>query len=315
MMSSKSSLSLGIYFLSILATINAQYSLAATYNAANFFSDFTFFTAADPTAGYVVYEPLAAAEEAGLVSTANNQVYLGVDHTTLNPSGGRESVRLTSNQAWGEGVFIADIEHMPGGVCGIWPAFWMFGPNWPNSGEIDIIEGVNLGTTNTITLHTAAGCTVSNSNSQSGTTTITSNCNQDNAGTGCGVATSNTQNYGTGFNAIGGGVYAMQWASTGIYVWFWPRGSIPADITAKDIDVSSWGTPLATFSGSGCNFDKSFASQNIVFDTTFCGTWAGSVWSSGSCASAASTCQGYVAQNPSAFTNAYWLINYVQVWQ
>lgn len=110
-------------------------------------------------------------------------------------------------------------------------------------------------------------------------------------------------------------MYAMQWASTGIYVWFWPRGSIPADITAKDIDVSSWGTPLATFSGSGCNFDKSFASQNIVFDTTFCGTWAGSVWSSGSCASAASTCQAYVAQNPSAFTNAYWLINYVQVWQ
>ncbi|ATZ58700.1 hypothetical protein BCIN_16g04060 [Botrytis cinerea B05.10] len=104
MMNSKSFLSLGIYLLSILTTINAQYSLAATYNAANFFDDFTFFTAADPTEGYVVYEPLVAAEEAGLVSTENNQVYLGVDHTTLNPSGGRESVRLTSNQAWGEGM-------------------------------------------------------------------------------------------------------------------------------------------------------------------------------------------------------------------
>lgn len=110
MMNSKSTLSLGIYFLSILTTSNAQYSLAATYNAANFFNDFTFFTAADPTAGYVVYEPLAAAEEAGLVSTANNQVYLGVDHTTLNPSGGRESVRLTSNQAWGEGMKILCID-------------------------------------------------------------------------------------------------------------------------------------------------------------------------------------------------------------
>lgn len=34
----------------------------------------------------------------------------------------------------GKGVFIADIAHMPGGACGSWPAFWMFGPNWPNSG-------------------------------------------------------------------------------------------------------------------------------------------------------------------------------------
>ncbi|KAJ8068515.1 hypothetical protein OCU04_004065 [Sclerotinia nivalis] len=315
MMYSYHSLPLRISLLMIIPAIKAQYFLAATYDAANFFDDFTFFTAADPTEGYVVYEPLAAAEEAGLVSTANNQVYLGVDHTTLNPSGGRESVRLSSNQAWSKGVFIADIEHMPGGICGIWPAFWMFGPNWPNSGEIDIIEGVNLGTTDTITLHTAAGCTVSNVNSQSGTTTLTTNCNQDNASTGCSVSTSNNLNYGTGFNAIGGGVYAMQWATTGIYVWFWPRGSIPADITANDIDVSSWGTPLATFTGSGCNFDTSFANQNIVFDTTFCGTWAGTVWSSGSCASAASTCDAYVAENPSVFSNAYWLINYVQVWQ
>lgn len=38
-----------------------------------------------------------------------------------------------------KGVFIADIEHMPGGVCGIWPAFWMFGPNWPNSGLVFIV--------------------------------------------------------------------------------------------------------------------------------------------------------------------------------
>lgn len=104
MMFSQSSLSLGISLLSIFPTINAQYSLAATYNAANFFNNFTFFTAADPSEGYVVYEPIAAAEEVGLVSTANNQVYLGVDHTTLNPSGGRESVRLTSNQAWNEGM-------------------------------------------------------------------------------------------------------------------------------------------------------------------------------------------------------------------
>lgn len=107
----------------------------------------------------------------------------------------------------------------------------------------------------------------------------------------------------------------MQWASSGIYMWFWPRRSIPSDIKSNDIDVPSWGTPLATFSGSGCDFNTFFANQNIVFDTTFCGTWAGKVWSSGSCASKASTCEAYVAANPGAFANQYWLINYVKVWQ
>lgn len=107
----------------------------------------------------------------------------------------------------------------------------------------------------------------------------------------------------------------MQWAASGIYVWFWPRGSVPADVTNNAINVASWGTPLATFTGSGCNFSTFFAKQNIIFDTTFCGDWAGSVWTSGSCASLASTCSAYVANNPAAFTNAYWLINHVQVWQ
>jgi hypothetical protein len=87
-----------------LSSISNAYYLSQTYNAANFFEEFTFFTATDPTEGYVAYEPLAEAEAAGFVYTSDNQVYLGVDHTTVNPSNGRESVRLTSNQAWGQGT-------------------------------------------------------------------------------------------------------------------------------------------------------------------------------------------------------------------
>ena len=202
---------------------------------------------------------------------------------------------------------------MPTG-CGVWPAFWMFGPNWPASGEIDIIEGVNNQATDSITLHTSPGCVVSNANSQSGTYTITTDCNSDNANEGCTTGTSNPNNFGAGFNSVGGGTYAMQWASSGIYVWFWQRGQVPGDITAKEPNTSGWGTPLVTFSGSGCNFDTFFSNMNLVFDTTFCGDWAGSVWSSGSCASLAPTCNQYVADNPGAFTNAYWLINSVEVY-
>lgn len=46
----------------------------------------------------------------------------------------------------------------------------MVGPNWPSSGEIDIIEGVNDAAQNQMTLHTSPGCTVNVGNGgQTGT--------------------------------------------------------------------------------------------------------------------------------------------------
>jgi hypothetical protein len=294
----------------------AAYSLVDTYDASNFFSSFNFFTGGDPTHGYVNYQDQSDAQNVGLINTNNNQVYLGVDHTTLNPgSAGRKSVRVSSNKAYTHGLFIADIAHMPGSICGVWPAFWLFGPNWPNSGEIDIIEGVNLAGTDQITLHTAAGCTVNTAGSQSGTTLVQSNCNANNGYDGCGATTSVANNYGDGFNNVGGGVYAMQWESSGIYVWFWPRGSIPSDITNGAPVTGNWGTPMVAFNGgSGCTIDSSFANENIVFDTTFCGDWAGNVFAN-TCSSKGSSCTDYVAQNPGDFAPAYWTINSVKVYQ
>jgi hypothetical protein len=135
-----------------------------------------------------------------------------------------------------------------------------------------VIEGVNLAGTDQITLHTAAGCTINTAGSQAGTTLLNSNCNADNANTGCGVTTTTANAYGNSFNDIGGGVYAMQWESSGVYVWFFPRGSIPSDITDGAPVTGNWGTPIVAFNGgSSCNIDSFFSDENIVFDTTFCG--------------------------------------------
>ena len=90
----------------------ATYRLVDTYNSGNFFSSFNFFTGTDPTSGFVNYQSQSAAQSQGLINTNNGQVYLGVDHTTLNPpSPGRASVRVTSNKGYTHGLFIADIAH------------------------------------------------------------------------------------------------------------------------------------------------------------------------------------------------------------
>ena len=78
----------------------------------------------DPTHGYVNYLNQGDAQNQGLYQIRGNQVYIGVDHSTvLNPSGtGRNSVRLMSNQAFTHGLFIVDLAHMPTSTCGSWPA-------------------------------------------------------------------------------------------------------------------------------------------------------------------------------------------------
>ena len=43
--------------------------------------------------------------------------------------------------------------------------------------------------------------------------------------------------------------------------------------------------------------------------------WAGVVWADSECGSLAPTCEEYVANNPAAFTEAYWAINKVHVYQ
>jgi hypothetical protein len=106
----------------------------------------------------------------------------------------------------------------------------------------------------------------------------------------------------------------MEWTSSSINIWFFPRSSIPSDALGDAPDPTGWGTPVAVFQGD-CDISTSFMNQQIVFDTTFCGDWAGDDWSTGSCAAEASTCDAYVQDNPAAFVDAYWSINALKVYQ
>ncbi|CAI7595483.1 unnamed protein product [Penicillium glandicola] len=303
--------------MGLLAQVSsATYTLSDDYGTSDsFFDKFTFYTDTDPTSGFVSYVDRTTASSNGLINTGNG-VYIGVDHNNTASQPGRQSVRLESTSTYKHGLVILDLAHMPSSTCGSWPAFWMLGSNWPNNGEIDIIEGVNEQSQNQMALHTSDGCTVNNTGFTG--TLATSNCYVEASGqsenSGCSIQSDSTQSYGTGFNNVGGGVYATEWTGSAITAWFFPSYAVPADITSGTPNPAGWGTPAARFAGS-CNIDSHFNDLQIVFDITFCGDWAGSVWSSSSCASLAGTCDDYVQNNPTAFQETYWRLRSLKVYQ
>ncbi|EAW18996.1 putative GPI anchored endo-1,3(4)-beta-glucanase [Aspergillus fischeri NRRL 181] len=296
------------------------YQLAESWQGESFINDWNFFDRADPTNGYVTYVNQSFAEQSGLVKvTQSGSFYMGVDYeSTLNPNGpGRESVRIETKNYYTEGLYVIDIEHMPGSICGTWPAFWSVGKDWPNDGEIDIIEGVNLQKANKIVLHTSGSCDVSGSNDMTGTLS-SSECGEASGTVGCVVKGTNGSS-GDPFNEAGGGVYAMEWTDTFIKIWFFPRSQIPASLSSGNPDTSSFGTPMAHLQGS-CDFAERFKAQKFIIDTTFCGDWAGNVFAESTCpmsdpSSPMQSCVNYVAQNPAAFKEAYWEINSIKVYQ
>ena len=309
------------------ASAAGAYSIVDNYNSSNFFSAFNFFNQADPTQGSVKYLSLPQASQsqiAGFIPHQENAVYLGVDTTTNPASGNRGAVRLESKKSYNHGLFVADIIHMPGGTCASWPAFWLLGTEtWPNGGEVDILEGVNTQNGNIATLHTGPGCAMSNDTSAGTGQWLHTDCNvkapDQPPNVGCAVQDPRKESYGAPFNTAGGGVYAVEWTSDFIKVWFFSRSAIPADLNAGNTpDPTKWGKPVATFQGSAkCSIDKSFKDMQIIINTTLCGSWAGTkeTWQqSPECVKQAPTCEEFVQKNPDAFNEAYWAFNSVRVY-
>jgi len=309
-------------------TSTSPWKLIDSHSGSNFFDGWNFFTGADPTNGNVNYVDESTAQSAGLleVNSAGNAV-MRVE-TTPTVSGNRQSIRITTQTSFNGGLVIMDSVHMPTG-CGVWPAFWTNGPNWPTGGEIDIVEGVNDYTENQATVHTSTGCNLASSNatslSISGSVIGGTDCSAlDTGNQGCGIRAGTTNSFGPGFNSNGGGVYAMKWDTTGIAVYFFPRGSIPADITAGTPFPDNWGEPQARWPASACDPFKYFNNHNAIFDTTLCGDWAGGVWASSgipgqerSCAqiTGVATCQAFVSSNGAAMQDAYWEVTSVKIYQ
>ncbi|GJE99867.1 glycoside hydrolase family 16 protein [Phanerochaete sordida] len=267
---------LGLVLLAqVLCATAAQFNLTKEYSGSSFFDDWDYYGAYDAsTYGAEVYVTKAQAGSLTSVSPAGHAL-IRLDNTTDVPyPGKRNSVRLTTQQWFGVGtLWVVDAIHIPFG-CSVWPAIWTSGANWPNNGEIDIIEGVNQVAWNQMSIHAAQGCTVPPSPKQSGNLTE-GDCSQ---GVGCVVEENTPNSYGKAFADNGGGVWAAQYDSTGIFIWFWPRNKLPANLqTPSDtLDISSWGTPSAAYASPTCNITEFFGGQQMIIDIALCGEGADS---------------------------------------
>lgn len=266
-----------------------------------FLDCWTFFTKADPTHGYIQYVSQREAMQLGLYSLRDGAVRLG---SLVGQNRPVKAVRLQSKMRFYAGhLFVIDIKHMPTGG-GTWPAWWAYGPGWPNKGEIDIIETVNTEQDAQSTLHTSPGCSMP---SFSGL--FNPNCNAGGATEGCGRH-GPPGSGGSAFNQNGGGVFATKWTSSGIKMWFFPRNQIPADLTSEKPDSTRWGEPYVTFPfGPRCP-PYHFENMVLVINLDFCGDWAGNVYPGGR-----NVCMAYVKNpaNTKALSEAFWEINYVKV--
>lgn len=134
----------------------------------------------------------------------------------------RPSVRISSQTTIQYGLLILDAAHLPYGE-GTWPAFWLLGAdgNWPDSGEIDIYEGVGDSLQNTVSYHTSAGCSYQPDPDQTGelNTAVGTDCNAlANNDEACGNTDPSTTSFGSGASSNGGSVYAIEWTSDFIKV-------------------------------------------------------------------------------------------------
>ncbi|KAJ7636967.1 glycoside hydrolase family 16 protein [Roridomyces roridus] len=260
----------------------------------------------------------------GLAYVSNGQVILAVDDAESVSA--RNSLRMVSKTTFNAGdqnLFVFDIAHMPA-VCGTWPAVWLTGANWPYQGEIDVVEGVSLYNKNIYSVHTGSGCSFQQSDISALTkvqlleaTGLSCDANSDPGA--CGFSDTSSTTFGPGFNKAGGGVFALQYDTSGIQMWFFAPDSVPSDITSLAPNPSTWGSPRMAVPKSTCNPSTFFKDLMLIVDTNLAGSFTEGVWAVDGAGGQATSCKtqtgvdsaaAYVTGHGSAFgEDAQWKIN------
>lgn len=283
--------------------------------------DWYYFLDNDPTSGLIVYRNGTKPNRDLLSVTGTNQLKISVSSDTVDLGDAgtfRRGVRLHSTDAYDYGFFVISVDHIPEGV-GVWPAFWLLGEGtWACSGEIDIIEGINsvddASSYNSSTLHTSANCPQGddvNCNASDQTWT-TCGCSSDGKcpTKGCLQKFTSNSSFGFGFNkkTPTGGIFACELSRAGVVkIWYYDNvADFPTD---NVITISKLPAPTVQFQACA---SKAFRNMRLIINTTLCGQWAGKEYDK---TNGDGSCKGAVLDTTYTMSEAYWMINWLKVYQ
>jgi len=326
----------GILLLPSLV-LGAKYTHRTNYLDGAFFDHWDFISSDDPTHGFVDYVTKEVALKEELIRDEPSGIFIGVNNRSVVPrtARGRQSVRLESNRRYNEGLFIITLSHAPVS-CGSWPALWMFGEDedhqWPQWGEFDIIEWVHEEDQASAALHSKPGCSQKHLTDEQMSAKwshgkipsvhakdcyvlaedqwMNQGCSQQAA----------PGSIGYGFNQQGGGTFAADWDPKAghMRIWNWPKGLEPLDVVKKEPQPEQWGKPQFFFDLQENCEPEHFKNMKLVFDITFCGDRAGGTTFDAHCGHMVNeneTCIDFVRTNFSAFDEAYWSVQVLDVYQ
>mmetsp|Transcript_12383 Transcript_12383/g.30898 ORF Transcript_12383/g.30898 Transcript_12383/m.30898 type:complete len:419 (+) Transcript_12383:63-1319(+) len=262
---------------------HGAYKLDWAAQGHSFFDGWTFLNE-DVNHGSAEYLSREPAVQAGVVAAHATHAIVRAGEASPQYKYKRQSARIQSNKAWKTFLVTMDYTHVPYG-CGVWPAFFTLAPDapWPNGGEIDILEYVNMEQSKS-SVHMGPGCTL----------------NKDKVNKYGGMPDRNDMNYNCLTNypdnlgcapnkwmrtgqqwAEHPGVVALEWTEDFLKMFWIPKWEIPHDLTSDHPDTSTWDRWVYSYypmKESGCSPD-SIKPQKLLMQIGFCGDWAGKTWS------------------------------------
>mmetsp|Transcript_25979 Transcript_25979/g.69046 ORF Transcript_25979/g.69046 Transcript_25979/m.69046 type:complete len:537 (+) Transcript_25979:96-1706(+) len=292
-------------------TSNAKYRLDWLSSGRAFFDDWDYLEW-DSNNGAAQYLGRDQANSEGVTAAYDTHAILRVGARGL--PGKRKTAKVRSRRSWKYFLAAIRFTHVPFG-CGLWPAFWTHagGIQWPEGGELDILEYVNDIASQT-SLHTGVrnACNLDGGKINKPGCPVMPDLNGMNYDCttdypkklGCAPNTLPLQSPAEwNMHPV---TFAIEWTESFVKIFKIPDYQLPADLLENDPKPDTWDQWLVSYYPLGATGEPDcrnpadvMAPQQLILNIGLCGDWAGKIWSmSATCNSMHGPASGCRAVDP-----------------